>query len=428
MACDSCQFCPLCKNLVKEDDKAIQCEIFCNNWFHCACVSVTDEEYEYMKILADKSKWACEACGVRLTKLTEQSNDIDGFINLSIIVDKLFASVKDVVNDNLALNAKFDNFLLTTDVGSLSAKPDVYNPSLTGRKIKSFSAVAKASNSSNLTIESRTFDSIIDNTTVPNSQTCGENIESQVLVDDDEHFPNALDDMSDYHRGTEKKAFSQKTRNGGGAGGRNRGHRQEVRSFSNSNRVFTNSNTEWTAVNYQKRNGGNNNYKKRSEGYSINMNKMDSNISIVPETKEKERPATGSSPSYSDILRSAVKNKVVHGTLKVSDSNPLKPAKRIKWLFLSGLDPIVSAESITNYLLSLKDNAVFHCNKLVTRYSSYSSFKVGVPYELGEELMHPNLWPEGTFIKSYRPPKTYRSEGRGQKHFLASSNQMTNGT
>ncbi|KAG8280388.1 hypothetical protein J6590_083154 [Homalodisca vitripennis] len=362
MACDSCQFSPVCKNLVKEDDSALQCEIFCNNWFHCACVSITDVEYEYMKILAEKSKWACEACGLRLTKFTEQSKDIDGLINLSITVDKLFASVKNVVNDNLALNEKFDKFLVAADA----------------------------------------------------YRTCGENVESKVLVDDDERFPNALAVVSDYRRGTEKKAFSQKTRNFGGVGdNNNRGRQQEVRSFSNSNRVFTKSSTEWTAVNYRK-SGWNNNYKKRSEGYSINGSKMDSNISIVPDTEGKDRPATGSAPTYSDILRSEVKNKVVRGTLKVSDSNPLKPAKRMRWLFLSGLHPVVSAQSITDYLHSLKGDAVFHCNKLVTRYSSYSSFKVGVPHELGEELMHPNLWPEGTFIKSFRPPKTYRSDGRSQ--------------
>ncbi|KAG8304015.1 hypothetical protein J6590_104380, partial [Homalodisca vitripennis] len=273
----------------------------------------------------------------------------------------------------------------------VSVKPDVYNTGQIEGKVKYFSAVAKATNSNNLTIESRTFDSTIDNTTVPNSRTCGENVESKVLVDDDERFPNALAVVSDYRRGTEKKAFSQKTRNFGGVGdNNNRGRQQEVRSFSNSNRVFTKSSTEWTAVNYRK-SGWNNNYKKRSEGYSINGSKMDSNISIVPDTEGKERPATGSAPTYSEILRSEVKNKVVRGTLKVSDSNPLKPAKRMRWLFLSGLDPVVSAQSITDYLHSLKGDAVFHCNKLVTRYSSYSSFKVGVTHEIGEELMHPNL-------------------------------------
>ncbi|KAG8284787.1 hypothetical protein J6590_095189 [Homalodisca vitripennis] len=242
---------------------------------------------------------------------------------------------------------------MAADAYRVSVKPDVYNTGQIEGKVKSFSAVAKATNSNNLTIESRTFDSTIDNATVPNSQTCGENVESKVLVD--ERFPNALDVVSDYRRGTEKKAFSQKTRNFSGVGdNNNRGRQQEVRSFSNSNRVFTKSSSEWTAVNYRK-SGWNNNYKKRSEGYSINGSKMDSNISIVPDTGGKERPATGSAPTYSDILRSEVKNKVVRGTLKVSDSNPLKPAKRMRWLFLSGLDPVVSAQSITDYLHSLKE-------------------------------------------------------------------------
>ncbi|KAG8267572.1 hypothetical protein J6590_048191 [Homalodisca vitripennis] len=74
-------------------------------------------------------------------------------------------------------------------------------------------------------------------------------------------------------------------------------------------------------------------------------------------------------------------------------------------MFLSGLDPSVSSEDIVTYLKSLKESETFVCEKLETRYNTYSSFKIGVSYALGEELMHPNLWFEGCIIGKYRAPR-----------------------
>lgn len=122
------QNCPSCNNIVKDDDSAVQCEIFCKNWFHCDCVLISSDEYEYMKLLAEKSKWACVACDVRLSKVTNQFSDIDGFINLKVTVNKLLAVIKDVVNDNLSLNEKFDKFIFekVSDDTRSNSKPDVY--------------------------------------------------------------------------------------------------------------------------------------------------------------------------------------------------------------------------------------------------------------------------------------------------------------
>lgn len=75
---------------------------------------------------------------------------------------------------------------------------------------------------------------------------------------------------------------------------------------------------------------------------------------------------------------------------------------------------MVNSENIVTYLKSLKESEILLCEKLETRCNTYSSFKIGVPPALGEELMHPNLRSEGCVIGKYhtatdRPKTTVKS-------------------
>lgn len=75
---DSCEQCPSCLKSVSDEDFAVKCDGFCANWFHCKCVLINDDEYEHMRLLADKSKWYCGPCDFRLAKVIDKLNDIDG--------------------------------------------------------------------------------------------------------------------------------------------------------------------------------------------------------------------------------------------------------------------------------------------------------------------------------------------------------------
>lgn len=82
------------------------------------------------------------------------------------------------------------------------------------------------------------------------------------------------------------------------------------------------------------------------------------------------------------------------------------------WLFLSGLDPSVCTDEIVKYLKDLNDSADYLCEILNSRYNTYSSFKVAVPFVLADELMHPNLWPHGCIAGKYRAPRYVPTRAR----------------
>lgn len=98
------------------------------------------------------------------------------------------------------------------------------------------------------------------------------------------------------------------------------------------------------------------------------------------------------------------------------------------WLFLSGFDPSVDKDSVLAYLKELNGTPSYVCEKLNSRYDTYSSFKVGVPFELADELMHPNLWPQGCIVGKYRAPsmKPTMINGRPKlnDHFLDQTSQL----
>ena len=130
-------------------------------------------------------------------------------------------------------------------------------------------------------------------------------------------------------------------------------------------------------------------------------------------------------PSYSGVLKSSHRTShTAFGTKEVSDSLILKPAKRLFWMYLSGIDPSVETDSVIQYLKGLKDSSLYQCEKLNTKYNTYNSFKIGVPMELCEELLHPNLWPEGCIVGKYRAPRTRPNLTQG--HFLSQSKQVVN--
>ena len=52
--------CRVCKEEVDVDDKGIQCEGECQYWYHCACLGISDGEYDCLA--ASDSKWECSKC------------------------------------------------------------------------------------------------------------------------------------------------------------------------------------------------------------------------------------------------------------------------------------------------------------------------------------------------------------------------------
>lgn len=79
----------------------------------------------------------------------------------------------------------------------------------------------------------------------------------------------------------------------------------------------------------------------------------------------------------------------------------LKVAQKMSFLFLSGLDPEVTGQSVAEYL-ETKNLKVTNCEKMKTKKSNHhSSFKLTVPYEHREQYLTGDLWPRGVIINHF---------------------------
>ncbi|KAG5873960.1 hypothetical protein JTB14_030662 [Gonioctena quinquepunctata] len=80
----------------------------------------------------------------------------------------------------------------------------------------------------------------------------------------------------------------------------------------------------------------------------------------------------------------------------------LKVAKRASTIFITGLDPATKPEVVIEHLKqnNLGENST--CEKMRTKKDRMvSSFKLTVPQQLKNQIMAPELWPNGTMINHF---------------------------
>lgn len=80
----------------------------------------------------------------------------------------------------------------------------------------------------------------------------------------------------------------------------------------------------------------------------------------------------------------------------------LEIAQKVHWVFLSGFSRTMETENIINFLKkhNLQKDCV--CEKMKTKkHKQISSFKLGVPNDLKDKVMDPDLWPVGTTINHF---------------------------
>ncbi|KAG8314359.1 hypothetical protein J6590_094317, partial [Homalodisca vitripennis] len=87
----------------------------------------------------------------------------------------------------------------------------------------------------------------------------------------------------------------------------------------------------------------------------------------------------------------------------------LKSVEKFKWVFISRCAPDTSVDDIVGYV-TVDGVEVSKSEKLKTKYSDYSSFKVCILDKHFERVLCPDFWPEGVFVKEYDPPRnTFKS-------------------
>jgi hypothetical protein len=92
----------------------------------------------------------------------------------------------------------------------------------------------------------------------------------------------------------------------------------------------------------------------------------------------------------------------------------LGSVSRLNWIFVSRLKPDISKDDINNFLTG--NGISGHCcEDVVSRFTSYKSFKIGVSDEDKLKLLDPLFWDEGILVKEYVP----RRRNFNNRHFLS---------
>lgn len=120
-----------------------------------------------------------------------------------------------------------------------------------------------------------------------------------------------------------------------------------------------------------------------------------------------------SNVTFASVLRNPRKSnfKPIIGTKKPEQATKdsfLKVVDRKISIFISRLDPDVSKETVEQYLNEANVDNV-ECEKLKTRYETYSSFKLTLAENSVSKVLDPTFWPEGTLVKRFVTPK--KAEG-----------------
>lgn len=90
------------------------------------------------------------------------------------------------------------------------------------------------------------------------------------------------------------------------------------------------------------------------------------------------------------------------GTKLISSdkSCSIKTVERQSWLFVSRVHPDVGKDEVMTFL---SGNGVesANCEKLETKFNSYSSFKIGIPFDKLDLVLSPDFWPSGVLIRKF---------------------------
>lgn len=126
------------------------------------------------------------------------------------------------------------------------------------------------------------------------------------------------------------------------------------------------------------------------------------------DSSKSSRPV-GSKPSAADVVRGhhvSRGNDDRSGVSFVGSRRSVNVSsvvtKKYTQYFVTRVSPDVTAETLAKDLLSnVEDLTAVKCSKMKTKHSSYASFHVTVPAELGHLVESEGAWPEGSLAKNF---------------------------
>jgi hypothetical protein len=429
----SATLCRLCKKVVKENEKSILCDAFCvEQWFHAKCANISSTDYQKISELGDLSRWYCPDCDSRLDQCRNSGLDPANFIDFTIKLNDMDKRLEVIDSFNNELFVKFESLIdmkFKTFLNSNTIKLNDMDKRL--EVIDSFNNELFVKFESLIDMKFKTFLNSTDNPELVH-QTDSLNLnvaagdcvnkrnistvrrKSIVKIDlvGNTPSPSIMDNNRPPNRRDENKHCSNGITHVLNA--INNDDEQSKLTYADNSEVNISTNNtsnemQWSEVVNKRRRVANRQLNRTVTHQQVGKSNVNNELH-VPNTNVSGSNIKRNKEEIGD--KRGWNNRVIRGTMEAVEDGPLKVAKRMFWLFVSGLDSSVETSAVLSHLGNLKESTKFICEKINSKYDTYSSFKVGVPFELANELMHPNLWPQGCIVKRFRTrPRSEMTSG-----------------
>ncbi|CAH0546867.1 unnamed protein product [Brassicogethes aeneus] len=109
-------------------------------------------------------------------------------------------------------------------------------------------------------------------------------------------------------------------------------------------------------------------------------------------------------PTQKNEKEKNTKKTNIEGSAIIQDANDFQAAPKKAWLFIGRAQQTTTKEKLENYLAKKIPNTVFEVEEIKkhsTNNNKNKSFKVGLDFDLLDEVLKPELWPKNLLVRRY---------------------------
>jgi hypothetical protein len=387
--------CAVCEVIIPGDGNGVFCDGFCRSWYHPNCVNIDDDGYENINKVISHVKWYCEKCSDLISRIIKEASDVENYVSLLTSINELTKIVKGLTNvnnlntkridevENLLTQSKSSNrvsnyCLQTTTPNSVGAESIIAYGRTVQRKNRNDCTVEKGSaqlHANTLRLEGgQTLDNL--------QNTLAVKVDTKSQIDDDSKNLKLNCEVEHESENRKEVYYLDETAIGSD-------YQNKVKDglFNEEEFPVLNEGNNWKTYNSRKH--------RRQK---VNQNSDRRIENTTNESAGNRRPRTRT-------------NITIFG--KSKDNAGLEVAGRVAWIFVSRLKPTVEEETVKLHTKNLcGEGSEVYCEKLRTKYNTYSSFKVGCQSEYLDKLLNEEAWPEGVIVCKYIPNRASRSRAR----------------
>lgn len=120
------------------------------------------------------------------------------------------------------------------------------------------------------------------------------------------------------------------------------------------------------------------------------------------------------------------KPKIING-VKPATSSSLRGVEKMHHFYIGRIDPDMTSSQVEECLKSEINLQNFKCSKLPSKGGSYSSFKLSIPQSKSNDILNPQIWPQGVVVRRFFPSKNKDdfSVSKERKNFLDAVEEET---